>query len=105
MAAAADSKSAVRKYVRVRVPPLAPFRQMTNDWRGVRVVDGATLERLCGGNSTGGSNPPLSAKLKAANLQFSYHPQTKFASVTKSSRSLQARRTHESERRSSEPLA
>ena len=29
--------------------------------RGVRVVDGATLERLCGGNSTGGSNPPLSA--------------------------------------------
>ena len=25
------------------------------------MVDGATLERLCGGNSTGGSNPPLSA--------------------------------------------
>ncbi len=62
MAAAADSKSAVREYVRVRVPPLAPMTsQMLNDWRGVRVVDGATLERLCGGNSTGGSNPPLSA--------------------------------------------
>ena len=65
MAAAADSKSAVRKYVRVRVPPLAPrpgSRRM-NDWRGVRVVDGATLERLCGRKSTGGSNPPPSAKL------------------------------------------
>ena len=76
MAAAADSKSAVREYVRVRVPPLAPAfaakvataRQaylgtceLNNDWRGVRVVDGATLERLCGRKSTGGSNPPLSA--------------------------------------------
>ncbi len=27
------------------------------------MVDGATLERLCGGNSTGGSNPPLSANV------------------------------------------
>ncbi len=62
MAAAADSKSAVRKYVRVRVPPLAPVRANGNDWRGVRVVDGATLERLCGRKSTGGSNPPPSAK-------------------------------------------
>ena len=62
MAAAADSKSAVRKYVRVRVPPLAPTAGRTNhDWRGVRVVDGATLERLCGRKSTGGSNPPPSA--------------------------------------------
>ena len=62
MAAAADSKSAVREYVRVRVPPLAPMScKRRFDWRGVRVVDGATLERLCGGNSTGGSNPPLSA--------------------------------------------
>ena len=59
MAAAADSKSAVREYVRVRVPLLAPANE--NDWRGVRVVDGATLERLCGRKSTGGSNPPLSA--------------------------------------------
>ena len=33
------------------------------DWRGVRVVDGATLERLCGRKSTGGSNPPPSASL------------------------------------------
>ena len=67
MAAAADSKSAVRKYVRVRVPPLAPART-NHDWRGVRVVDGATLERLCGRKSTGGSNPPPSASpLKLAN--------------------------------------
>lgn len=28
--------------------------------RGVRVADGAILERLCGGNSTKGSNPFLS---------------------------------------------
>ena len=75
MAAAADSKSAIREYVRVRVPLLAPAfasceatagkpsiaDERNYDWRGVRVVDGATLERLCGGNSTGGSNPPLSA--------------------------------------------
>ena len=83
MAAAADSKSAVRKYVRVRVPPLAPSyaasptaegrpgepNERENlkpiDWRGVRVVDGATLERLCGRKSTGGSNPPLSANFNA----------------------------------------
>ena len=32
--------------------------------RGVRVVDGATLERLCGRKSTGGSNPPPSANAK-----------------------------------------
>ena len=38
------------------------FIRRFNDWRGVRVVDGATLERLCGRKSTGGSNPPLSAK-------------------------------------------
>ena len=61
MAAAADSKSAVREYVRVRVPPLAPDGR--SDWRGVRVVDGATLERLCGRKSTGGSNPPPSASV------------------------------------------
>ena len=30
------------------------------------MVDGATLERLCGGNSTGGSNPPPSANTMAA---------------------------------------
>ena len=78
MAAAADSKSAIREYVRVRVPLLAPAsapcgatagkpsiaNERNNDWRGVRVVDGATLERLCGGNSTGGSNPPPSASGK-----------------------------------------
>ena len=28
------------------------------------MVDGATLERLCGRKSTGGSNPPPSAKRK-----------------------------------------
>ena len=74
MAAAADSKSVVREYVRVRVPLLAPASaprscgwqaarcgRTKNDWKGVRVVDGATLERLSGGNSTGGSNPPPSA--------------------------------------------
>ena len=80
MAAAADSKSAIREYVRVRVPLLAPAsapcgatagkpsiaNERNNDWRGVRVVDGATLERLCGGNSTGGSNPPPSANAMAA---------------------------------------
>lgn len=39
-----------------------PWHQTNeNDWRGVRVVDGATLERLCGRKSTGGSNPPPSA--------------------------------------------
>ena len=46
-----------------------------NDWRGVRVVDGATLERLCGRKSTGGSNPPPSASVKclilAAGMVFS----------------------------------
>ena len=62
MAAAADSKSAVREYVRVRVPPLAPAKAKRFR-RDVRVVDGATLERLCGRKSTGGSNPPLSASL------------------------------------------
>ena len=30
------------------------------------MVDGATLERLCGGNSTGGSNPPPSANVSGA---------------------------------------
>ena len=77
MAAAADSKSAIREYVRVRVPLLAPasapggdtagrpsaFGGLMIDWRGVRVVDGATLERLCGRKSTGGSNPPPSASV------------------------------------------
>src|SRR5262245_58314455 len=29
--------------------------------RGDRAADCAALEMLCGGNSTGGSNPPLSA--------------------------------------------
>ena len=74
MAAAADSKSAVREYVRVRVPPLAPALRSCGwqagqtggkPWRGVRVVDGATLERLCGRKSTGGSNPPPSANKKS----------------------------------------
>ena len=70
MAAAADSKSAVREYVRVRVPPLAPVagvpcQAMKNDWKGVRVVDGATLERLCGRKSTAGSNPAPSANFLA----------------------------------------
>ena len=59
MADAADSKSAARECVRVRVPLPAPILHL---WRDVRVVDGATLERLCGGNSTGGSNPSPSAR-------------------------------------------
>ncbi len=29
--------------------------------RGVRVAEGARLESVCGGNSTAGSNPALSA--------------------------------------------
>ena len=29
-------------------------------WRDVRVVEGARLESVCGGNSTVGSNPTLS---------------------------------------------
>ena len=84
MAAAADSKSAIREYVRVRVPLLAPAsapcgatagkpsiaNERNNAWRGVRVVDGATLERLCGGNSTGGSNPPPSANIGGKELVF-----------------------------------
>ena len=31
-------------------------------WRGVRVVEGAALEKQCAGNGTEGSNPSLSAK-------------------------------------------
>ena len=63
MADAADSKSAARECVRVRVPLPAPNIRLIN-WRGVRVVDGATLERLCGRKSTEGSNPSLSATFK-----------------------------------------
>ena len=68
MAAAADSKSAIREYVRVRVPLLAP--DAANDRRqalrrGVRVVESAALERRCRRKSTGGSNPPLSANIGA----------------------------------------
>jgi hypothetical protein len=33
--------------------------------RGVRAVEGARLESVCGGNSTPGSNPGLSATLPA----------------------------------------
>ena len=47
-----------------KVSPLEADER-NNDWRGVRVVDGATLERLCGRKSTGGSNPPLSANFGA----------------------------------------
>jgi hypothetical protein len=32
--------------------------------RGVRVAEGARLESVCGGNSTAGSNPALSASFK-----------------------------------------
>ncbi len=41
------------------------------------MVDGATLERLCGGNSTGGSNPPLSATFFSIVL-FHSHALTNF---------------------------
>ena len=106
MAAAADSKSAIREYVRVRVPLLAPASApcgatagkpapllgaavgtpsiangRNNDWRGVRVVDGATLERLCGGNSTGGSNPPPSANAMAAKNLLSGHCELKATAI------------------------
>ena len=35
-------------------------------WRGVRVAEGARLEIVCRGDSTEGSNPSLSAKVKRA---------------------------------------
>jgi hypothetical protein len=42
-----------------------PLRQFFGNvrrlWRGVRVAEGARLESVCGGNSTAGSNPALSA--------------------------------------------
>ena len=45
-------------------PGTRPQANENHDWRDVRVVDGATLERLCGRKSTGGSNPPPSASVK-----------------------------------------
>jgi hypothetical protein len=44
---------------------LIPF-----DRRDVRVVEGARLESVCRGNSTEGSNPSLSAKLRFASLRL-----------------------------------
>ena len=37
------------------------------------MVDGATLERLCGRKSTGGSNPPPSASIFRLCLRGQYH--------------------------------
>src|SRR5687768_13793643 len=41
-----------------------PERAQRVEGRDVRVVEGARLESVCRGNSTVGSNPTLSAKLK-----------------------------------------
>ena len=42
----------------VRIPPSPPDKLIR---RGVRVAEGARLESVCGGYSTAGSNPALSA--------------------------------------------
>ena len=41
------------KFLKHNLPP-------SYDWRDGRVVEGAALEMLCGGNFTEGSNPSLS---------------------------------------------
>ena len=48
----------------VQIPPSPPdLRSELKNGRGVRAAEGACLESMCGGNSAGGSNPPLSAIL------------------------------------------
>jgi hypothetical protein len=39
-------------------------------WRDGRVVEGAALEMLFGGNFNEGSNPSLSVKKKSCKIQF-----------------------------------
>ena len=54
------------------------FLVLSSIRRGGRVVEGGSLENCCGGNSTPGSNPGLSAMLKKrAKLKVLKHTETK----------------------------